>query len=101
MRVHPHPVMEGIAYAVGLGALLVSRGWGMVVGGVWVWTVTLWLTGGAAMGALVGAKVLAWVEGPGGRVRPTMDNFLTGGRRLLEGWRADGRGRRGRSFFWG
>ena len=101
MRVHPHPVMEGIAYAVGLGAMLMARRRRKELGGEREWTETLWLTAGAAVGALVGAKVLAWVEGPGGASAPTMDNFLRGGTTIGGGLAGGWAGTEGAKFFLG
>jgi phosphatidylglycerol---prolipoprotein diacylglyceryl transferase len=81
-RVHPHPVMEGLGYVVGLSAMVVSRKRGRELETQRSVTEMLWLTAAAAMGALAGAKLLAWVEGP---AAPTMDNFLTGGKTIVGG----------------
>ncbi|MGN6371131.1 MAG: prolipoprotein diacylglyceryl transferase [Phycisphaerae bacterium] len=98
LRVHPHPVMEGIAYGVGLGAMLVARRRRRELGGERDWTQVLWLTAGAAVGALVGAKVLAWIEGPSA---PTMDNFLTGGKTIVGGLAGGWAGTEVAKFFLG
>ena len=93
--------MEGIAYAVGLGAMVMARRRRSELGGEREWTETLWLTAGAAMGALVGAKVLAWVEGPGGGAAPTMDHVLTGGKTIVGGLAGGWAGTEVAKFFLG
>lgn len=61
--VHPHPVMEGSAYAVGLLTRWAVGRWRGVDGrderSV---ERRLWQVAGAVVGALVGAKLLAWAE---------------------------------------
>ncbi len=60
LRLHPHPTMEVIAYAAGFQLFRLTRGY---------WTratvsvdENIWLIVAAAAGALVGSKVLAWIE---------------------------------------
>jgi prolipoprotein diacylglyceryltransferase len=81
-RVHPHPVMEGLGYLVGISAMFVSRRRRRELQTERSLTETLWLTAAAAMGALLGAKLLAWLEGP---APPTWDNALTGGKTIVGG----------------
>lgn len=65
MRIHPHPVMEGIAYAVGLSLHLMIKariGPSGGRGGDLAAQRTLWEIAGAIVGALVGARLLAFAE---------------------------------------
>ncbi len=62
-RVHPHPVMEGTAYAVALATRWAIGRWRGVDGrDEHSVEQRLWQVAGAVMGALVGAKLLAWAE---------------------------------------
>jgi prolipoprotein diacylglyceryltransferase len=60
-RVHPHPVMEVIAYTGGfqLYMLLRRRRWPTEP---MPFETNLWVIVGAIFGALVGSKLLAWIE---------------------------------------
>ena len=59
--------MEGTAYAVALGTMLVARRRRRELGrGAGVDGDVVADGGGRRWGRLIGAKVLAWVEGPGG-----------------------------------
>ena len=59
-RVHPHPVMELIAYSAGFQLYLWLRR--RAGGGGPGAEATGWLVLGCVMGALVGSKLLAWTE---------------------------------------
>ncbi len=87
-RIHPHPVMEGLGYLVALTATFIARKRGHELTTPKSLTQTLWLTAAAALGALVGAKILAWLESLPlleGPATPTLDNFLTGGKTIVGG----------------
>jgi prolipoprotein diacylglyceryltransferase len=66
LRVHPHPVMEGTAYAVGAALRVAIGRWrgrdGGAAGEGVVVERRLWQAAGAVIGALAGAKLLAWAE---------------------------------------
>lgn len=65
LRLHPHPVLEVIAYSAGFQFyLLLRRRWPRR-NVVMPFEQNLWVIVGAVFGALVGAKVLAWLESPG------------------------------------
>jgi hypothetical protein len=72
LRVHPHPVFELAGYAVSFAvyALVRKRFPRAVAGG----TAPLWIAVGALAGALVGAKLLGYLEWMG-----TMPEYLPGG----------------------
>jgi len=58
--VHPHLVLELIAYGAGFQLYLWTRGrWPRAAVGV---EQNLWIIGGAIFGALIGSKLLAWLE---------------------------------------
>ena len=60
LRLHPHPVMEVIAYSGGFQLyLLLRRRWPKAAVPV---ESTLWLIVACVFGALFGAKLLAWLE---------------------------------------
>src|ERR1044071_1367969 len=59
-RIHPHPVLELIAYAGGFQLYLgLRRRW---KGPVTPFEKQMWVIVGCVFGALVGSKILAWVE---------------------------------------
>jgi len=62
LRIHPHPAMETIAYIVGFQAYLLNRRKerSRIVGVEH----SLWIIVGAVFGALLGSKLLAWMESP-------------------------------------
>lgn len=59
-RIHPHPVMEVIAYAGGFQFYRLTRG--RFPRARTPFEQTLWILVGAVFGALIGSKLLAWVE---------------------------------------
>jgi phosphatidylglycerol:prolipoprotein diacylglycerol transferase len=60
LRLHPHPVMEVIAYSGGFQLyLLIRRRWPRASVPL---EQNLWIIVGAVFGALVGSKLLAWTE---------------------------------------
>ena len=59
-RIHPHPVMEVLAYAGGFQLYRLTRGRFPRANAPF--EQTLWVFVGAVFGALVGSKLLAWVE---------------------------------------
>jgi len=59
---HPHMVMEATAYAAGLGTHLAIKAKLKALGTAQQVERSLWLIAAAVTGALVGAKLLAWLE---------------------------------------
>ncbi len=60
LTLHPHPVMEVIAYSGGFQLYLLSkRRWPR---GIVPFEQNLWILVGAVFGALIGSKMLAWAE---------------------------------------
>ena len=59
-RIHPHPMMEVLAYAGGFQLYRLTRG--QFPRAKAPFEQTLWVFVGAVFGALVGSKLLAWVE---------------------------------------
>ena len=59
-RIHPHPLMEAVAYAGGFQLYRLTRG--RYPRASAPFEQTLWVFVGAVFGALVGSKLLAWVE---------------------------------------
>jgi len=59
-RIHPHPLMEVIAYAGGFQLYRLTRS--RFPRASVSFEQTLWIFVGAVFGALIGSKVLAWVE---------------------------------------
>lgn len=89
LRLHPHPVMEVIAYSGGFQLyLLLRRRWPKASVPI---ESTLWLIVACIFGALIGAKLLAWLESPlhYWQHRASLANWL-GGKTivggLLGGW---------------
>ena len=62
MQIHPHPVMEGLAYAAGLTLHLAIKARLKTLGTAERLERSLWQIAGAILGALLGAKILAWIE---------------------------------------
>lgn len=62
LTIHPHPVMEGLAYVAGLAVHLGIKTHLKTLDTAQRVERSLWQIAGAVMGALVGAKLLAWVE---------------------------------------
>jgi prolipoprotein diacylglyceryltransferase len=60
LRLHPHPVMELIAYSGGFQLYLLLRR--RASRAVVPFETNLWLLVGAVFGALIGSKLLAWTE---------------------------------------
>jgi len=91
LRLHPHPVMEVIAYSGGFQLYLATRRrWPRAAVST---EQNLWLIVGAIFGALVGSKLLAWTESWPEYARAFQDNgpaALAGGKTivggLLGGW---------------
>ena len=81
-RVHPHPVMEAAGFFVGLAGVILARRRERPPLARRPASHHLWLLAGAAIGALLGARLLAWIEGP---APPTMDNLLAGGKTIVGG----------------
>ena len=62
-RLHPHPAMEVIAYATGSQLyFFLRRRWKKDGGPRPTLEQNLWLIVGCVFGALIGSKVLAWLE---------------------------------------
>ena len=61
-RVHPHLVMELIAYSAGFQLYLWQRRRAKAIGATPPGEAGLWIIVGCILGALVGSKGLAWVE---------------------------------------
>jgi prolipoprotein diacylglyceryltransferase len=92
LRLHPHVVMEVIGYSAGFQTyLLLRRRWPRPAAAP-PFEQNMWVIVGAVFGALVGSKVLAWLESPQhywAASRATAAAFL-GGKTivggLLGGW---------------
>jgi prolipoprotein diacylglyceryltransferase len=87
--IHPHPVMEFIGYASGFQLYcMLRRRWR---GPVAPFEQNMWILVGAVFGALLGSKLLAWLESPGAYFPHLSDpraweggKTIVGG--LLGGW---------------
>lgn len=88
--IHPHPVMEVLAYTGGFRIYLwLRKRWQR--GPVVPFEQNMWVLVGAIFGALIGSKLLAWLESPGAYF-PHLNNpaaweggkTIVGG--LLGGW---------------
>lgn len=79
-QLHPHLVFEALAYVVGFQVYRVSRRRrGDTIPGNTRWTIIA--AAAAAVGALVGSKLLAWLNEPRGRIEAVinasrMNSFL-------------------------
>jgi phosphatidylglycerol---prolipoprotein diacylglyceryl transferase len=81
LRVHPHAVFEFLAYAVGFRVYLwVRRRNGDALNGANRW----WVIAAAAMGAVLGSRVLYWLEDPRLTLAHGRDPaFLFGGKTIV------------------
>jgi phosphatidylglycerol:prolipoprotein diacylglycerol transferase len=76
LRSHPHWVLETLAYAMGFRVYLWLRGRaGDTIGDSDRW----WVIAAAAMGAVVGSKILYWLEDPRLRLAHWNDLPMHGG----------------------
>jgi phosphatidylglycerol:prolipoprotein diacylglycerol transferase len=81
LRVHPHWFFETLAYIVSFRAyLLLRQSRGDAVPDVDRW----WVIAAAAVGAVVGSKLLYWFEDPGATIRHFGDPaYLLGGKTIV------------------
>jgi phosphatidylglycerol---prolipoprotein diacylglyceryl transferase len=81
LRIHPHWFFETLAYIVSFRVyLLLRRGRGDAVPEVDRW----WVTAAGAVGAVVGSKLLYWIEDPAATMRHFGDpTFLLGGKTIV------------------
>jgi prolipoprotein diacylglyceryltransferase len=88
LRLHPHPVMEVIAYSAGFQLyLLLRRRWKVTASAV-PFERNMWLIVGAVFGALAGSKLLAWLESPQvylAAARSSGFAVLLGGKTIVSG----------------
>lgn len=83
LRLHPHWVLETLAYAVGFRVYLwLRKRSGDVLEDVDRW----WVIAAALMGAVAGSKLLYWLEDPGQTFAHRYDlGFLLGGKTIVGG----------------
>src|SRR5215831_2225954 len=80
-NLHPHVVFETLAYAIGFRVYLAMRSRsGDAIDDANRW----WVVAAAAMGAVVGCKVLYWFEDPSATVAHWRDPvYLMGGKTIV------------------
>lgn len=80
-RLHPHPVMETLAYFIGFRLYLLTRSKDALPGSKAIWIVVA-----ATLGAAAGSKLLYWLEDPAETMRRWNDyGYMMGGKTIVGG----------------